>query len=82
MLIQSLLDGIVVDYKWQFKEVWRWNAPLKSRVFLWLALSNWILTWDNFVKRGGIGPGMCLLCRSDTESIAHLFISCPFSREI
>ena len=40
-----------------------------------------ILTKDNLIKRRWIGCKKCVFCDTD-ESVEHLFISCPFARDI
>ena len=46
--------------------IWRkiWNGILwpKVSICLWLIAKNGILTWDNLLKRGFIGPSRCTLC--------------------
>ena len=37
------------------------------------------MTRDNFQKRGGIGPNICILCFLVVESMDHLFVNCPFT---
>ena len=34
--------------------LWEWNRTIKLKVFCWNYLENKLLTWDNFVKRGGM----------------------------
>lgn len=63
---------------WHFS-YWKWHIPLMIKLFCWLMLENKILTWDNYVKRGGVGPIICVLCHLDVESVDHLMIHCPFS---
>jgi hypothetical protein len=46
---------------WWWKPIWKLKYPLKAKIFLWLALSNKVLTWDNFKKRAWQGPGWCIL---------------------
>ena len=41
-------------YWW--KVVWKLVCKLKSKNFLWLALANKILTWENGQKRRWVGP--------------------------
>ena len=40
-----------------------------------------LLTKDNLIKRRWIGCKKCVFCDTD-ESVEHLFISCPFARDI
>jgi hypothetical protein len=56
--------------------------PPRCKITLWIALNNKLLTWDNGLKRGWIGPGRCSLCKSNSESINHLFIFCPYAAQV
>ena len=55
-----------------------WSSTLPSKIgcFIWLALRNKILTWDNLQKRGWFGPGICALCNADEESVMYIFSHC------
>jgi len=74
-------------YKVQVEEAfvrerkWWWNFIWDSDL-LWLVLENNILTWDNGLKRGWIGPNRCSLCKSEMEYVHHLFIQCPFAHHV
>jgi hypothetical protein len=52
------------DQKWWWKSIWKITAPLKRRIFLWLALANKILTWDNCKKRAWQGPERCIFYKN------------------
>ena len=41
-------------------------------------LENKVLTWDNFLKRGGMGPNIYILCYIVVES-SHLKVRYPFT---
>jgi hypothetical protein len=66
---------------WQGWKVnmWKWHLQLKIVLFFWLATENRLLTWDILQKKGWLGPGICLLCKQQTEDNSHLFIHCPFA---
>jgi hypothetical protein len=68
--------------KWWWGPIWKTKAPPRCKITLWLALNNKLLTWDNGLKRGWSGPGRCPLCKSDSESIAHLFIYFPYAAQV
>jgi len=61
---------------------WNKHLPLKILCFWWLVLQHAILTWDNLIKRGHSGPGICVLCWDNTEDINHIFVHCSFTRYI
>jgi hypothetical protein len=33
---------------WWSSVVWKLESPFRAKIFMWLALDNKILTWDNF----------------------------------
>lgn len=45
-------------------------------------LENKILTWDNFVKRGGSRLSYCVLCQGEGESTDHLMVHYSFTQVI
>lgn len=64
---------------WWSSTIWKWNLPMKLKCFLWLMLKNKVLTWDNLVKRGRMGPGNCCLWLCYSGSVDHLFVQCSFA---
>ena len=75
-------DRMLSSPKWWAKLLWKPRIHLKLKCFLWLCLENKILTWDNLLKRGFTGPGLCLLCKENEETISHLFIHCSFYKSV
>jgi hypothetical protein len=61
------------------RKLWKWDCPLKIKLFTWLVAENKILTWKNLQKRGWVGPGICFLCKGSRETGKHLFVNCPFT---
>lgn len=51
-------------------------------LFAWLVFHNKNLTWDNLIKRGWIGPGICPFCFSAEEDNLHIFFHCRFAQQI
>jgi hypothetical protein len=41
-----------------------------------------VLTGENLVKRGVIGPHRCSMCCNALETMDHLFVDCPFAQEV
>lgn len=37
---------------------------------------------SNMIKKGFSGPRICVLCRSEMETISHLFLLCPFIKKV
>lgn len=68
--------------KWWARDIWKWNILVKLVCFFWLVLNNMILTWDNLVRRGLQGLGMCYLCHSEEETINHLLFHCRFALNV
>jgi hypothetical protein len=73
--VQILMEG-GVDSNFWYTDLWQWQIPLKIKLFAWLMLEQKILTWDNLVKRGFVGPSMCVLCGDEGENAKHLFVDC------
>ena len=65
-----------------FDLIWNGTIPRKICCFIWLALSNKVLTWDNLQKRGWTKPGICFLCYANEENIRHLFLNCPIWKNV
>jgi hypothetical protein len=80
-LYNALLNQryFVLDSSW-FSLIWRWEIPLKIKLFFWLAGKEKTLTWDLLRRRGWEGPGICLLCSRETEDIHHLLVHCSFTQ--
>ena len=68
--------------KWWNLSLWKWHVPLKIKLFCWLSMENKILTGDNYMKKGGIRPNICLLCYKEEENMIHMFHKCPFTKVV
>eukprot|EP00253_Pinus_taeda_P012127 PITA_12127 len=77
---------IIIKGKYIKDKIWEriWQPPIwpKISTFLWLLSHNKTLTWDNLRKRRFAGPSICLNCKTEEESAAHLMHLCPLSRRI
>jgi hypothetical protein len=51
-------------------------------MFKWLVLHNRIITWENLMKRGFIGPSHSHLCLEKEEIANHLLDECSYTTEI
>eukprot|EP00253_Pinus_taeda_P010579 PITA_10579 len=71
-----------VNPDWWVKPLLKLKCPKKARLFSWCILRRKIRTWDVLQSRYKQGPGRCPLCFSDSKSIHHLFIACPFARKV
>ena len=71
-LVYDLISNYYLEptsYQNNFLELlWSFNIPLKIRCFIWLIVGNRILTWENLMKRGWLGPSLCALCRNGEDS--------------
>jgi hypothetical protein len=61
--------------------MWIWNLVLKIKLFIWLAMENKILTWDNLQGRGWEGPNICHLCLREPEIVNHLLVKCYYTKQ-
>jgi hypothetical protein len=63
------------------KYLWKIKIPLKIKIFMWFLIYKVLLTKDNLAKRKWNGCQKCCFCDS-TETVNHLFITCPFVKII
>jgi hypothetical protein len=50
--------------------------------FIWLVALNRCWTADRLSIRGLLHPSMCVLCDQHEESIDHILVACPESRQL
>lgn len=62
--------------------IWKTWAPLRVKIFLWLAMKRKHWTADRRARHGLETHDRCLLCDQEPETIDHLLACCPFTREI
>ena len=62
--------------------LWRSSSPLKVKGFVWLALKDIILVWENLKKHGVSGTSFCVLYRTYEETIDHLLVNCSFVKVV
>jgi len=55
---------------------------MKIKLFIWLVHQRKILTWENLLEKGFIGPSKCYLCGSQEEMMDHLLKLCPFTSNV
>lgn len=46
---------------------------------MWLVQQKKILTWENLLRKGFVGPSKCYLCGTQEETMEHLLNLCPFT---
>lgn len=76
--------GVRGIFHWrnQYKRLWKTWAPLKVKLFLWLAIWKRCWTADRLARRGLPHPARCVLCDQEEEDMQHLLIGCAFVRDI
>lgn len=62
-----------------FEAVWHSLSIPKCAFFMWLALKRRLLTKDKMQSFGMQVNPSCMLCQGNTETVEHLFTSCPYS---
>eukprot|EP00253_Pinus_taeda_P020413 PITA_20413 len=67
--------------KWWSKHLWKLKSPPKEKIFFWCILRRKIPTWDILQSRFMHGPGRCTLCKTEAESINHLFLNCQETKK-
>lgn len=60
---------------------WKSGCQTKMIYFAWLIYHNKNLTWENLMKRGWIGPSICLFCLSAEEDNLHIFFLCRVAQQ-
>ncbi|XP_021765922.1 uncharacterized protein LOC110730425 [Chenopodium quinoa] len=58
------------------------QASPKSIFITWMALKNRMVTKDRLIQWHINCDPLCFFCQNCVESVAHLFFSCSYSREI
>lgn len=64
------------------KLIWKTWAPLKIKIFPWLAFRRRHWTGDRRRRHGLDAHEACYLCDQGLESIDHILAQCPVTREI
>lgn len=57
-------------------------CPVKTRIFMWLAIGDKSLTWEILCRRNISGPHTRILYKKEKKTIVHLLILCPYLREV
>ncbi|KAM1057325.1 hypothetical protein ACFX2A_031281 [Malus domestica] len=61
-----------------WKIIWKLEAPLKIRNFMWRTMHEAIVTMANLYQRQSSPSLLCPICKSHDESIEHMFLKCPW----
>ena len=62
-------------------EIWRADAPLKVRIFLWQLARRLLPSNDQIALRHGPSNGQCALC-GEPENVDHIFFGCVLAKFI
>jgi hypothetical protein len=74
-----LCQGRVIDST--FRQVWKAKAPLKGKMFCWLALRYRLWTSDRRVNHSlQTTRSACFTCLQAEDTVDHILIQCPYSR--
>jgi hypothetical protein len=77
---QSLTPITSILFPW--KTIWKAKVPPRVAFLSWITSLGKALTIDNLRKRGLILQNWCCLCKSNGESVDHLFIHCPMATDM
>jgi hypothetical protein len=64
------------------KLIWKSEAPLKCRIFAWLAILGKCNTADTLAKKNWPHNAACVLCLGEPETAIHLLATCPVAIRI
>jgi hypothetical protein len=76
----STFHGSTTCFSW--KLIWKTWAPPKVKFFHWLANLDRCWTAERLARHGLPHHSRCLLCDQEPESMRHLLLECPFTRQV
>ena len=76
---RATFQGAMGCHSW--KLIWRSWAPPKVKFFHWLACQDRCWTAERLARRGLQHHPRCLLCDQEPETIGHLMLTCPFTKQ-
>ena len=63
--------------------IWEAKAPLKCKIFQWLAIRGRLWTTVRRAKHGlQEVPNACFVCLQELDSVEHILIKCAYAREV
>ena len=62
--------------------IWNCWAPLRCKVFAWLAAADRCWTNVRRMRHGIANDDTCAVCGQDSECISHLLLQCPFAKQV
>ncbi|GLT93612.1 hypothetical protein SLE2022_113960 [Rubroshorea leprosula] len=80
----SAFHMLTVKVSSQQKWKWIWKTPTipKIQIFLWLLFHGRVKTLDYLCSLGITQESTCSLCKTELESIDHLFRSCSVTKSV
>lgn len=76
------------DYKEDFSpysQIWKTKTPPKVKILLWQVARGRVNTCDLLQGHRPfmcLSPHWCALCKSDGETVDHMFIHCPYALKV
>ena len=77
---QILAGPNILGFPW--KSIWKQKIPSRVAFFVWSAALGICLTIDNLLKRKVWILDWCYMCKSNGESVDHLFLHCPVAIDL
>ncbi|KAJ8763316.1 hypothetical protein K2173_001454 [Erythroxylum novogranatense] len=63
-------------------QIWKWVGPQRIKVFMWLCLSNGVLTTAERCRRHLSTSNTCEVCFESIENTMHIIHNCRFARDV
>eukprot|EP00253_Pinus_taeda_P005682 PITA_05682 len=65
-----------------WKIIWQLKTPPRIKLFFLCILQNKVPTRESLMHRSVHGPTWCILCKQQSESTTHLFLTCGTKTQI
>lgn len=78
----NILDTSHLKHEGDLPTLWKLSLPPTIRNFLWRLLQGCLPTRHNLRKKHIECQLNCIYCNSNTENEWHLFILCPYAKQI
>lgn len=63
--------------------IWKCWAPLKCKIFAWLAFKYRLWTCDRRARHGlQLLPSPCYVCDQEEDNVDHILVRCVYAREV
>jgi hypothetical protein len=65
------------------KPIWKFFAPLKCKIFGWLAIRRRLWTSDRRARHGlHDRPDACATCLQEEDNVDHILTQCPYAKMV